>query len=516
MKTLLVDTKPRQAYLRAATALMQLLVAAAILLAAPSANAQTTAERILPPAPQAYSSEVERFIEIQQGKIALVNVNVIDGTGGPAKPHRTVLIDGPLVLALLEAAEPVPDGYNIIDASGKSVIPGLIGMHNHIYYVARPNLQDNGASDPDFVAPEMSFSSPKLYLAAGVTTIRTAGSVEPYTDLNLKRLIDNGERVGPNMDVTAPYFEGSPSPYIMMEHLSSPEAVRSKAEYWASVGATSFKVYTNLDRAGLAALLEVAHANNIKVTGHLCSITYPEAIAAGIDNIEHGFFANTQLDPDKVPDACSASQGQQTLDAMVPGSPEAEALIALLVENEVAITSTLPVFSYSSAKYEGPVPNALNALTPQARKDLEVFANLFAGLPEQYRTQSQARWHNALALEKAFFEAGGLLIGGSDPTGAGQVLPGFGDLLEVELLVEAGLSTSQAIRVATLNGAIFLGLDDKIGSISPGKRADLVLIDGDPMTNISDLRNAVTIFKNGVGYSPHKLLEAVEGNYGRF
>jgi imidazolonepropionase-like amidohydrolase len=117
-------------------------------------------------------------------------------------------------------------------------------------------------------------------------------------------------------------------------------------------------------------------------------------------------------------------------------------------------------------------------------------------------------------FEVAFVKAGGLLLAGPDPTGNGGVLPGFGDQREIELLVEAGFTPVQAIEIATGNGAIYLGQQDRIGTLMPGKQADLVLIEGDPSRNIEDIENVETVFKAGIGYDSAKLIESVRGQVG--
>jgi hypothetical protein len=161
------------------------LVAAAALVGAAHPPFDMAAH-VLPPA-AAPGAVVQPFVSVAQPQVALTHVRVIDGTGAPAVEDRTVLIDHGRIAAVQAATDAVPAGYRVIDASGDSVLPGLVGMHDHPYYIARPNLDEQGHSEPPLMVPEMAFSSPRLYLAAGVTTLRTTGSVEPYTDLNLKQ-----------------------------------------------------------------------------------------------------------------------------------------------------------------------------------------------------------------------------------------------------------------------------------------------------------------------------------------
>jgi len=135
-------------------------------------------------------------------------------------------------------------------------------------------------------------------------------------------------------------------------------------------------------------------------------------------------------------------------------------------------------------------------------------------LPESSRKLSALRIQRESEFERAFVNAGGLLMAGADPTGNGSALAGFADQRNIELLVAAGFSFAEAIRIATLNGAKFLGLDDRIGSISAGKRADLAVIEGDPSSHIEDIEKVRIVFKNGVGYDSARLLESVRGMVG--
>jgi hypothetical protein len=286
-----------------------------------------------------------------------------------------------------------------------------------MYYIARPGLDEAGhAHAPSPLVPQMTFSAPRLYLAAGVTTVRTTGSVEPYADLNLKAQIDAGLLPGPHMDVTAPYLEGAGSPFIQMHRLRDAEDARRMVAFWADQGATSFKAYMNISRAQLKAAIDEAHRRGLKMTGHLCSITYPEAAELGIDNLEHGFWANTQNDPGKQPDRCPSTSGSPTLGGMDPNGADARALIDRLVRARVAITSTLPVFEPSSSGYRPLAPHVLDMLSPQARADYLTLRRLAAAAPPERIAARAKLWANELKMERAFVAAGGLLIAGPDPT----------------------------------------------------------------------------------------------------
>ena len=490
-----------------------LLAAVAALAFGPAASAA----QVLAPPPAQLGADVQPFVSVPAGQTAITHVRIIDGTGAAPVEDATLLIDRAKIGAVLSAGSPVPSGYRVIDGSGETALPGLVGMHNHMFYIARPNLDASGHSDDPLDIPQMTFSAPRLYLANGVTTMRTTGSVEPYTDLNVKRAIDAGKLIGPHMDVTGPYLEGEGSPFIQMHPLRDANDARQTVAFWAQQGVTSFKAYMNITRAELKAAIDEAHRHGLKITGHLCSVTYPEAAALGIDDLEHGFFVNTQLDPGKKLDTCPNSAGTPTLVAMKPGSPEANALIKQLVDHHVAVTSTLPVFEQSLALHAPLQPRAMAVLTPQAKEDYLYLRNLAATRGNTPRGQTFAdAYKNDLGLERQFVAAGGLLLAGPDPTGNGGVIPGFGDQRAIELLVEAGFTPLEAIRIGTLNGATYLGLAGRIGTIAAGKDADLFLVRGNPAANIADIEKVTTVFKDGVGYDSAKLLDSVRGHYGRY
>jgi imidazolonepropionase-like amidohydrolase len=461
------------------------------------------------------SPAVKKYARVDAAKVILEHVRVIDGTGKPAVDDQNVVIEAGKIGAIQPGADvPASAGTNVLDLRGYSVMPGIVGMHDHLFYAARPDFNVLWESEPPLVVPQMTFSAPRLYLAAGVTTMRTTGSVEPYTDLNLKRDIDAGKLPGPHLDVTGPYLEGPHSYFIQMHELSGPDEARQMVNYWADRGATSFKAYMNITRAELGAAIEEAHKRGIKVTGHLCSVTYPEAAALGIDDLEHGFFVNTQLDPGKKPDQCSESAGDYTLQHMDPSGSQAEDLINLLVQHHVAITSTLPVFEDIVPGRPPLRPAVMDAMSPQAREAYLYRRSRPANKP--LKDDWTTMFKRDMQLEREFSLAGGLLLAGPDPTGDGGVLPGFGDQRGIELLVEAGFSPVEAIKVATLNGATYLGRQDHIGSIAVGKNADLVVIKGDPSSRIEDVEKVEIVFKDGVGFDSAKLLESVRGRYGEY
>jgi imidazolonepropionase-like amidohydrolase len=467
----------------------------------------------------ALGPQVRKYVSVSTPRVILEHVLVIDGTGAAPVPDQNIFIEGGKITAISAGVDQSPsDGTTIMNLRGYAVMPGIVGMHDHLFYLARPNLAADYSSESPSLFVQMTYSAPRLFLANGVTTARTAGSVDPYTDLRLKQAIESGVLPGPHLDVTGPYLEGASSnPNLQMHRLSGPEDARQTVAYWADRGVTSFKAYAHITRDELSAAVKEAHRRGLKVTGHLCSVTYTEAAEIGIDNLEHGFFVNTALDPDKKPDTCSASGGDYTLEHMTPGSPDADRLIATLISHHVAITSTLPSTAASvpsDATVDGRPPvraAVLEAMAPSVRD-----AYLYSRNRPRTDKNVALLLRRDMDLERAFVAAGGLLLAGPDPGGASGLVPGFADQREIELLVEAGFTPVQAIRIATLNGAIFLGRQDQIGSIAAGKNADLVVVKGDPATRITDIENVEIVFKDGVGYDTRKLLDSVKGHYGEY
>ena len=365
----------------------------------------------------------------------------------------------------------------------------------------------------------MGSSFPRLYLALGVTTIRTTGSVVPYTDLEIKKLIDAGRMIGPKMHITAPYLEGAGAFTPVMHQLTSADDARRMVNFWADQGATSFKAYMNITRDQLRAAVDEAHKRGLKVTGHLCSIGYREAAEIGIDNLEHGLFADSEFVADKKPDQCPGGGAvPASLRQLDLKSAAVQETIRTLVAKKVAITSTLPVFEASGAPLTQTGIGAASALM-----NPRVFAVMSTDARVRYLT-ARARvsstsdfvslLRKAMDFERAFVQAGGLLIAGLDPTGNGGVVAGFGDLRQVELLVEAGFTPLEAIKIASFNGAKFLGEDARIGSVAAGKQADLMVVKGNPAANILDIEKVEIVFKDGVGYDTEKLIQSVQGLVG--
>ncbi len=446
------------------------------------------------------SDEARQFVSVEAPVVALIDVQVVDGTGAAPKSGQTVLIDNGRIAAIGDDVS-IPPGAERLELSGHTVIPGLVGVHNHTFYTTSVRTS------------QMNVTAPRLYLASGVTTIRTTGSYSPYSEINMKRAIEEGEIVGPRMHVTGPYVSG-PGASTMMTQVSSPEDARRMVAYWAEEGATWFKAYTMISRAELGAAIDEAHRRGLKFTGHLCSVTFKEAVDLGIDGLEHGFFTNTEYDPNKLPDECPPGFRESLRNLDVDSEP-VRRTIGHMIDNGVALTSTLAVYEISVPDRPPLESRTLAALAPGARDEYLTRRDEIKKQADTSNSSVMADlFPRAQAFEYAFFKAGGLLAAGVDPTGNGGALPGFGDQRNYELLLEAEFTPAETLQIMTLNGAKVLGVDDELGSVSAGKIADLVVIDGDPVSRPGDIRNVVIVFKQGVGYDSKKLIDSVEGLVG--
>ena len=404
---------------------------------------------------QAPADQVRQFISVDAPVIALTNARVIDGTGAAARAGQTVVIERGIIRAVGDASQiSVPAGATVIDLTGKSVLPGLVMVHEHMFYPS------GGGS----IYNEQGFSFPRLYLAGGVTTARTAGNMAGYADLELRKAIDSGRTVGPSLDVTAPYLNGPGLPIYQVHALTGATDATQMVAHWADRGATSFKAYMHITRAELAAVVKEAHRRKLKVTGHLCSVTFREAATIGIDNLEHGLVVASDFVSVKKPDECPTASGGVTASLMTldVNGDAVQSLIRYLVSKHVALTSTLTVFeTFTPGRPQAP-QGALDAMLPEAR---DQYTRRWAQIAAQPASPYATLFPKEMQFELAFFRAGGLLLAGTDPTGYGGVVAGYSNHRELELLVEAGLTPLEAIRVATLNGAQYLGRADRVGSL---------------------------------------------------
>jgi imidazolonepropionase-like amidohydrolase len=449
----------------------------------------------------ARSTGVARFVAVDASIIALRHVRVIDGTGRPARDDQTIIIADGRIAAVGAATDvAVPPSARVLELDGHTVIPGLVGMHEHTYF------------QTGWRVSQMSLSGPRLYLANGVTTIRTAGSMVPYNELNMKRAIDEGAQPGPRMHITGPYLNGGTGSAASLErYVRTENDARRVIDYWASEGATWLKFMGTVTQPVLKAGIDEAHKHGMKVTAHLCSVTFREAAALGIDNLEHGLITDSDYIPDKQPNVCPPDNMKKQIDVDVDGDAVRRSFREL-ISHGVALTSTLSVYELFVPGRAHLDPRALDALSPDVRRDVEA-SHASVGTDKAEFNLSPILFQKMMRYDRAFARAGGLLVAGVDPWGNGS-LPGYGDLRNFELLVEAGFTPEEAIQVMSANGAKLLGELDRRGTIEPGKAADLAVIRGNPVRTPADIYNMTIVFKDGVGYDSAKLIESVKGKIG--
>ncbi len=464
-------------------------------LAAPLLTASLPAQR-----PDSLAEEVRRYVAVDAPVVALTNVLLIDGTGGAPRPAHTVVVrDGKIAEVGPASSVRPPAGARVMDLAGHTLIPGIVGMHDHLFYTAAGGR-----------AVQMSYTGPRLYLGSGVTTIRTTGGRSPYAEINTRQNIDQGLVPGPRIHLTAPYITGAEGGGSMAV-VNSPEAARRFVAYWASEGATWIKAYTDIRRSELAAAIKEAHKRGVKVTGHLCSVSFREAVALGIDNLEHGMLTASDFDPGKQADVCPVEQVGE-LGLADPTGPTARDVIATLVKNKVSMTSTLAVYEPFVANRPTKDARTLEAMTPALRETYLRIRHEIDSTGTGPVAEEGLR--NAMAFERAFVAAGGLMGAGVDPTGMGGALAGYGDQRNYELFIEAGFTPVEAVRIMTANGARILGVDRRLGTVERGKLADLVVLRGDLSGDPTAIRNVTAVFKDGVGYDPAKLQASVQGRVG--
>lgn len=439
------------------------------------------------------------FVSVNAPVVALTHVRVVDGTGAAARDDQTIIVRDDRIAAIGPAASTtVPAGAEVLNLTGHTVIPGLVGLHEHTWF--------GGIRKSSPMGPTAGL----LYLAMGVTTGMTAGSQFPYHELNLKRAVDAGVIPGPRFEIAGPYLTGGqPNARSSNRLVNSPEEVQRVITYWGNEGATWFKFLGGPTREVLGAAIKAAHARGLKVTGHLCSVTFTEAADLGIDLLQHGFITNSDYVPNKKPDVCPPDNMKVQADIDV-ASPAVQQSIRHIVSRGTAVASTLAVYETFMPTRARLDSAQMEFYDPEVRKEIQANHKALAQsgfvVPDRL-LEKMMQW------ERDFVRAGGLLGAGCDPWGTG-FLPGFGDLRNYELLREAGFSAGESIQIMTFNGARILGKDKQTGSIATGKVADLVIIRGDPARTPNDIYNVVTVMKSGRGYDSMKLRQAAKGTVG--
>ena len=427
----------------------------------------------------------ERLTHRSEGPVALVGAAVFDPRTGKTLPGRTVLIEGDRLAAVGPDGEvAVPEGATRIDAAGKTVLPGLWDMHTHLSEV-------DGA----------------LQLAAGVTSVRDlANDVEQVT--GLRAAWDSGEALGPRV-VLGGFLDG-PGPFAgpTKALVSTEEEALSWIERYHELGYEQIKVYSSLDPALLPAIARAAHERGMRLSGHVPQgLTAAEAVELGFDELQHvnflflNFWGDAGIDtrtPARFTEVAARGAG---LDL---GSPEVERFIRLLAERKIEVDPTLVIFEGMFTGRPGEVApgfrGVVDRFPAQIRRRF-----LGGGLqpPEGLDGNYRESFRRMVEMVGKLHRAGVPLLAGTDD------LAGFALHRELELYVEAGIPAPEVLRIATLDAAEVTGRADRLGSVEPGKLADLSLVAGDPAEDISDVRRVELTIKGGTLYRSAELYQAL-------
>jgi imidazolonepropionase-like amidohydrolase len=436
---------------------------------------------------QSAGADPKNYLADAATTFVLENVRLIDGTGAPAQERLTIIIDKGRIAALGKDGVTIPAGAKRIDLSGHTVLPGLVMMHEHINYFSGGYVWD---SQPGTV--------PKLLLAAGVTTARTAGSEAPQVDLNLKKRIDAGAAAGPRLFVTGAYLNGASGGFLGDTVVGSATDGREVTAYWGGRGATSMKAYSAISPEALRGAAEEANRRGMHVAGHLGEISCVEGAEAGIHTIEHS-LTSCAKDFGIAPEAMGTFRYD-------PSSAIAKRLIALLVTKQIVMVST----PTTTEPYDG-TAEELSMLSPDQLRRYE--ENVRTPPPWLPPRDAMVSWNSAhRAFERDFVAAGGRLLIGGDASDFG-VVPGYANHRAMIALARGGFSPLQVIKFATSDAAAFLKQRD-VGTVSVGKTADLLVVKGAPDHRIEDVRNVAYVFKEGLAYDPKKLRAAAKGMLG--
>ena len=429
---------------------------------------------------------------------AYTHVTVIDATGAPPQPDRTVLVDGGMITVVGPSGQvPVPKGAVVTDLTGKYLIPGLADMHVH------------SDSDDD----ERLF--PALYVTNGVTTVREMWG-KPFLH-EWRRRTEAGEMLGPRSTIGSPLVDGSPALWADVP-IDAPVIIATTAEQARRAvgeakdgGADFVKAYSRLEREPYLALLDEAHRQDIAVVGHRSdNLPLAEQIELGQRSIEHvhGLWPATSSDAERMEAAMARISPEAGFyygswftqinevewEAVGTYSPAAAASIfERLVAADVAYCPTLVMHAAIDLPEAVRLDDARLRYMPPDTPEFWAFVQqqIFHGggrSPDE-ETKRRALFEHRRAAVAAMDEAGVRLLAGTDTSTPG-VLPGFALHDELELLVGAGLTPMRALQTATLEPARFLGRDNRSGTILPGRVADLVVLDANPL---DDIRNTTRI-----------------------
>jgi imidazolonepropionase-like amidohydrolase len=404
---------------------------------------------------------------VHEGDYAISGARLIDGTGRPALDDATVVIrDGVIAAAGAGGSVRIPGGMTVVAARGKTIIPGLWDMHVHFEQVEWPAAQ----------------------LAAGVTTARDVGN-ELELAVGLRDAIRDGRAIGPRM-LLAGLIDGAPGG-LGVQLAGTPDEARTMVRRYQVAGCQQIKIYQSVSPALVSVIAAEAHRLGMTVTGHVpTGMNAFQFVEAGADQINHVGFVLVVMTPPPQP-----GQSRQPVDL---ASSEAQHAIAFLVEHHTVLDPTLA----RSEEGSHPKDSLFRVYEPGAAKASPELAEVLnaTGSPADAAGRRMAALGRALPIVNALRRAGVPIVTGTD-----QVVPGHSIARELELEVRGGFTPMQALEAASIVAARAMGLAEESGTIERGKRADLVLLDGDPLADISAVRRVSAVVTRGRMYLPAPL-----------
>ncbi len=415
----------------------------------------------------------------QKGPLAIVGATLIDGTGAPAVPDSTVVVDeGRIVAAGRRGSISIPAGATVFDARGKTLLPGLWDMHAHFEQVEWG----------------------PIYLAAGVTTVRDVGNELEFISA-VRDALRDGRGLGPHL-LLAGIVDGSGQTAIGVERVDSPaDAARWVSEY-KKTGFQQMKIYSSVSLDEVRAVCDAAHKAGMTVTGHIPNgIDIYQGVEAGMDQVNHIQYVLAPLAPTP-PAGATREQRLEAMASVDVAGPDAQKEIQFLKQHDTVIDPTLALMEMNFHPAAQPVSSfepGVAKIAPELAQPLTS-----GGMPADSAAIGRRVFQNELALVGALHAAGVRVVAGTD-----QAVPGHSLHREIELYVQAGFTPIEAIQAATVVPAQVMGLDTEVGTIAVNKRADLILLDANPLDDIHNIRTVRYVIVSGVLYPTARLWESV-------
>ena len=426
---------------------------------------------------------------------------LIQPATGAVIETAVVEVSGGRVLRVGKAGEiQIPGDATLVDFGDKYVIPGLIETHAHLY----TNLLQGHSSNELL---------PRLFLAGGITSVLVPGSFNPEGDFAIRNRVDSGVSPGPRFFLSGEYLQMSP-PDTGMASVGTVEEAKLRIDRWADHGSAAIKIYNGMHGDILKAAIEHAHARGLRVVAHIGAITYSEAIEDGIDVLYHGIYAMPEVMPSGMP---PEAIGMMNTDFAPPEYDRFYKALGDVDLHQPAITNMLKraaaarvVFGLTIVALE---PYSLQSDEMEKQRKFyseEAWKKVEKRASSPTKPFAKAVFEKNIEFARLAHEAGVPLTIGTDLTNL-QLLPQFAFWREMEIFAKAGMSPMEVLKAATANGAFAVGRSDSIGSIAPGQLADFVVLNADPLQNISNTRTVYRVVKNGAVYDPEVLLKPVIG-----